>query len=78
MDAHWVAAMVVLTGANWAVCSAGMMAAKSAVVTVDSKVAMWVVLTVASTVVYSADCWAVESVAVVVPPNESCDCKCLL
>ena len=27
MDAHWVAAMVGLTGANWAVCSADMMAA---------------------------------------------------
>ena len=26
MDMHWVAAMVGLTGANWAVCSADMMA----------------------------------------------------
>ena len=87
MDAHWVAAMVVKTGANWAVCSADMSGVplvvvkdastvgclveqlagekdvKSAVSSVDSKVAMWAALTDASMAEHSAEYWAVESVA---------------
>ena len=64
MGVPLVVAMEALTVVHWVEQLAGEKDRKTAVLSVDLKVAMWVVLTEASLVVHSADYWDEYSVAV--------------